>query len=67
MSSVTSGKQMIPVLNALNVNIAVFGNHDFGKFQLLSKLFISKGFHLRTFAPNFSNIDFFPGNFTSER
>ena len=27
---------MIPVLNALNVNIAVFGNHDFGKFQLLS-------------------------------
>lgn len=29
MSSVTSGKQMIPVLNALNVNIAVFGNHDF--------------------------------------
>lgn len=29
MSSVTGGKQMIPVLNALNVNIAVFGNHDF--------------------------------------
>ena len=23
---------MIPILNALNVNIAVFGNHDFGKF-----------------------------------
>lgn len=38
---------MIPVLNALNVNIAVFGNHDFGKFQLLSKLFISRGFHLK--------------------
>lgn len=29
MSSVTGGKQMIPILNALNVNIAVFGNHDF--------------------------------------
>ncbi|XP_078365023.1 uncharacterized protein LOC144649408 isoform X1 [Oculina patagonica] len=29
MSSVTSGKQMIPILNALNVNIAVYGNHDF--------------------------------------
>ena len=32
VSSVTGGKQMIPILNALNVNIAVFGNHDFGKF-----------------------------------
>ena len=31
VSSVTSGKQMIPILNALDVNIAVFGNHDFGK------------------------------------
>jgi len=29
MSSVTGGKQMIPILNALNVNMAVFGNHDF--------------------------------------
>ena len=34
VSSVTGGKQMIPILNALNVNIAVFGNHDFG--ELLS-------------------------------
>ena len=24
---------MIPILNALNVNIAVFGNHDFGKIK----------------------------------
>ncbi|XP_066020776.1 5'-nucleotidase isoform X2 [Pocillopora verrucosa] len=29
MSSVTGGKQMIPILNALNVHVAVFGNHDF--------------------------------------
>ena len=32
VSSVTGGKQMIPILNTLKVNIAVFGNHDFGKF-----------------------------------
>lgn len=39
---------MIPVLNALNVNIAVFGNHDFGKFQLYSlQNFISKGCYLK--------------------
>ena len=31
VSSVTGGKQMIPILNALNVHVAVFGNHDFGK------------------------------------
>ena len=30
VSSVTKGEQMVPVLNALNVNTAVFGNHDFG-------------------------------------
>lgn len=24
---------MIPILNALNVNIAVFGNHDFGELH----------------------------------
>ncbi|RMX59555.1 hypothetical protein pdam_00003660 [Pocillopora damicornis] len=29
MSSVTGGKQMIPILNSLNVHVAVFGNHDF--------------------------------------
>ena len=30
VSSVTKGEQMVPVMNALNVNTAVFGNHDFG-------------------------------------
>ena len=30
VSSVTKGEQMIPILNALDVNTAVFGNHDFG-------------------------------------
>lgn len=25
---------MIPILNALNVHVAVFGNHDFGKCQM---------------------------------
>ncbi|KAG1650224.1 Trifunctional nucleotide phosphoesterase protein YfkN [Nymphon striatum] len=29
MSTFTKGEQMIPVLNALNVTCAVFGNHDF--------------------------------------
>ncbi|XP_065915509.1 5'-nucleotidase-like [Dysidea avara] len=29
ISSITRGEQMIPILNALNVNTAVFGNHDF--------------------------------------
>ncbi|XP_020897709.1 5'-nucleotidase isoform X2 [Exaiptasia diaphana] len=29
MSSVTRGKHMVPVLNSLDVNIAVYGNHDF--------------------------------------
>ena len=32
VSSVTKGEQMVPVLNALNVNTAVFGNHDFGMY-----------------------------------
>ena len=30
VSSITKGEQMVPILNALNVNTAVFGNHDFG-------------------------------------
>lgn len=30
VSSVTKGEQMVPILNALDVNTAVFGNHDFG-------------------------------------
>ena len=29
MSTVTQGKQMIPVLNAAGVDVAVYGNHDF--------------------------------------
>ncbi|XP_048576403.1 mannosylglucosyl-3-phosphoglycerate phosphatase [Nematostella vectensis] len=29
ISTVTRGKHMIPVLNALGINIAVYGNHDF--------------------------------------
>ena len=40
MSSVTSGKQMIPILNSLNVNIAVYGNHDFGEFKCIILLFL---------------------------
>ncbi|GLC44409.1 hypothetical protein PLESTB_000472700 [Pleodorina starrii] len=29
MSTITLGKQMVPVLNKLNVNVACIGNHDF--------------------------------------
>ncbi|KAK3727236.1 hypothetical protein QZH41_019303 [Actinostola sp. cb2023] len=29
MSSVTKGKHMVPVLNSLNIDVAVYGNHDF--------------------------------------
>lgn len=29
MSNVTKGKQMVPVLNAIGVHAAVYGNHDF--------------------------------------
>ena len=32
VSSVTKGEQMVPILNALDVNTAVFGNHDFGMY-----------------------------------
>ena len=31
VSAVTKGKQMIPILNASQVQCAVYGNHDFGK------------------------------------
>ncbi len=31
VSTVTQGKQMIPVLNAFSVHAAVYGNHDFGE------------------------------------
>ncbi|KAK2182231.1 hypothetical protein NP493_362g02095, partial [Ridgeia piscesae] len=30
MSAVTKGEQMVPILKALDVKCAVFGNHDFG-------------------------------------
>jgi len=29
MSSVTNGRQMVPVLNAIGVHCALYGNHDF--------------------------------------
>jgi len=29
MSSVTHGRQMVPVLNAIGVHCALYGNHDF--------------------------------------
>jgi len=29
MSSVTNGRQMVPVLNAIGVHCAVYGNHEF--------------------------------------
>ena len=32
MSVVTKGAQMVPVLNSLNIQGAVYGNHDFGKW-----------------------------------
>ena len=30
------GEQMVPVLNAIGVHCAVYGNHDFGKWHGLS-------------------------------
>jgi len=29
MSSVTNGRQMVPILNAIGVHCALYGNHDF--------------------------------------
>ena len=34
VSTVTKGRQMIPVLNKIGVHAALYGNHDFGKFTL---------------------------------
>lgn len=31
VSTFTKGEQMVPVLNELNVQCAVYGNHDFGE------------------------------------
>ena len=36
---------MIPILNALNVNMAVFGNHDFGGL-LVRCFYCFLSFHL---------------------
>ena len=33
VSTFTKGEQMIPVLNKIGTHCAVFGNHDFGKFE----------------------------------
>ena len=32
VSTVVKGKQMVSVLNAMNITCACYGNHDFGKF-----------------------------------
>ncbi len=31
VSTITKGKHMNPILNALGIKASVFGNHDFGK------------------------------------
>ena len=31
VSVVTLGKQMVPILNSLHIQAAVYGNHDFGE------------------------------------
>ena len=31
VSIVMQGKQMVPVLNSMGINAAVYGNHDFGE------------------------------------
>ena len=38
VSTVTRGEQMIPVLNAVGVHAAVYGNHDFGEWTVYSPL-----------------------------
>ena len=35
VSTFTKGEQMVPVLNKLDVRCAVYGNHDFGKYDKL--------------------------------
>ena len=34
VSVVMKGEQMVPVLNSLDIQCAVYGNHDFGELQL---------------------------------
>ena len=33
VSIVTQGKHMIPVLNSIGIQAAVYGNHEFGEFN----------------------------------
>jgi len=35
VSTYTKGSHMVPILNALNVQCAVYGNHDFGKSTVI--------------------------------
>ena len=35
VSTIHRGEQMIPILKALKVDAAVFGNHDFGMFAIM--------------------------------
>lgn len=38
VSVVMKGEQMVPVLNALDIKCAVYGNHDFGKTVALRRV-----------------------------
>lgn len=43
VSVVMKGKQMVPVLNSLDIKCAVYGNHDFGTFAALADVkFVGK-------------------------
>ena len=39
VSAVTKGEQMVPILQALGVHCAVFGNHDFGNYTEIFHFF----------------------------
>ena len=34
VSALTKGEQMIPVMNALDIQCSVYGNHEFGKMNI---------------------------------
>lgn len=62
-SSVTRGSHMVPILNALTIDVACIGNHDFdfGKFDIKDRLrqeLIVKGIHT---SPNCSKAPISPG------
>jgi len=52
VSTYTKGSHMVPILNALNVQCAVYGNHDFGmntlfcSFMLFFEMFVT-GHHFQ--------------------